>query len=159
MAVQARIPVQVSEDRLRAEIAPAKVDPHFLTAENLIERLKEMGIRIDADVTARANQLTELTNSANRHKEPFLLAQGQPPVDAIGAKVELAAAQHDLSEDERADFYESQIVTVAEGEIVGTFVPESSGKPGTDVFGKQIPAMSPGQSVEIGENIRLDADG
>lgn len=157
-AVRARIPVQVSEDRLRAEIAPAKVDPHLLTTGNILERLKELGIRIDADVTARVEKLAELALGADRSKDPFTLAQGQPPVDAIGAKLELAAAHHDLSEDDRADFYESQIVTVTEGEIVGTFVPESPGKLGIDVFGKQIPAMSPKHSVEIGENIRLDAD-
>ena len=158
-ATQARLPVTISEDRLRAEIAPAKIDPRTLTPEALVERLNELSINVDADITARIGKLVELVQSANRPKEPFILAQGRPPVEAVGARVELAAAHHNLSEDERADFYESHIITVAEGETVGTLVPGSLGSPGADVSGKPIPAAPPIDSVEVGEGVRLDTDG
>jgi len=158
-AAKTSIPILISEDRLRAEIVPARVDPGLLTAENLLARLKERGIPIDEDVTARVNQLTETVRTGERSKDPYLLAQGKAPVDAIGATVELAAAHHDLSEDERADFYESHILTVNEGEKIGILIPGSPAVAGTDVFGKSIPGPPAINSVEVAENVRLEPDG
>ncbi len=158
-AVHARVPIQVSDDRLRAEIIPAKVDPYLLTSESLLQRLGELCISINDDVKARVARLAESVSVENRPKEAFVLAEGRAAVEEIGAKVELAVTRRDLSEDDRADYYESQILTVQEGEVIGTLIPGVPGTPGVDVFGKQIPVATSTDSVEVGENIRLDADG
>lgn len=159
-AVHTAIPIQVSEDHLLVECIPARLAPHHVTAQNLIERLKERGIQVTQDVVSRVDKLIELLQTTDsRSQEPFLIAQGRPPVDGVGARMELAAAHHTLSGDERADFYESRITVVGEGEIVGTLVPGTPPQPGVDVFGKPIPGAPPASSIEVGENIRIDADG
>ncbi len=158
-AAKASIPILISEDRLRAEVIPARVDPGLLTAESLLARLKERGIRIDDDVATRVNRLAEAVRTGERSKNPYLLAQGKVPVDAVGATVELAAAHHDLSEDERADFYESHILTVNEGDKIGVLTPGSPAVPGVDVYGKPVPGAPAINSVEVGENIRVEPDG
>ena len=159
-AVQTASPFLISEDRLRVECIPARMDPHQVTAQSLIQRLKERGIQVAPEVTSRVDELMkQVQSTAARSQKPFLIAQGRPPVDGVGARMELAAANHTLSGDERADFYESRITVVGEGEIVGTLVPGTPPQPGVDVFGKPIHRAHPASSIEVGENIRVDADG
>ncbi|HSW45311.1 MAG TPA: FapA family protein, partial [Phycisphaerae bacterium] len=158
-ALKTACPIRISEDRLRAEIIPAGAAPDLLVGGQLLVELQDLGITINDDVTARVRELEELAKAGTCTQEPFLLAEGRPAEPGVGAQVELAAARRVFSEDERADFYESRIIMASEGEAVGTLIPGIPPRDGVDVFGQVLPGIPAAQSVEIGENIRVDTDG
>jgi len=153
------IPIEVSEDRLRAELILGKVDPENVTAENVNARLQERGISATEGVRNRVKELVALAKSGGLSLKPFLLAEGRLPKPGVAARVELAWPEDEQDEDDdHTDFYRSRILTVQEGDVVGTYFPEVPPTHGIDVFGKQIPGAQP-TSVQIGENVTLAEDG
>jgi len=159
-AVRNDIPIEVSEDRLRAECIVARVDPNLLTSDNLTARLKAMGIEVDAQVAERVTSLAHAVEANELPTEPVLLAEGIAPVSGQAAWVELPQHPEDSDNTEcRTDFYESKIPTVAEGQVIGIYHPSVAARSGRDVFGKPLLAAKPAQSVELGANVKLAEDG
>jgi len=156
---KAASPIRVSEDRLRVEFVPSRVDPHLMNVDDLLSELAEDRIQINDQLTATLRQLQDRAHSGDWPTDPIVLIEGRPPVPGVGAQIEFAAAQHAPTEAERTDFYESHITTVAEGEVVGILTPACPPQDGQDVFGQPIPAAPASSTTEVGENIRLDADG
>jgi len=153
------IPIEVTEDRLQADLILAKADPKHFTDEEINERLKERGIAVTEFVRERVQELLELAKSNNLSLEPFRMAEGRKPKPGVAASVELAWPEAEQDEDDdHTDFYRSRILTVQAEGVVGKYTPEIPATPGIDVFGQQIPTEQPA-SVQIGENVTLSEDG
>ncbi|MBP7937336.1 MAG: DUF342 domain-containing protein, partial [Phycisphaerae bacterium] len=157
------IPIEVSADRLSVSLIVSKTDQGTLTAENVFARLCERSVPVTDAVRARVAALVEAVSTGQLSREPFVLAEGKPAVAGIGARVELAPSPEDKAESGdgqgRADFYRSRIATVGEGEVIGTFFPETPPVAGIDVFGKPVEGERPIVSVALGENVELASDG
>ncbi|HOW72436.1 MAG TPA: FapA family protein [Phycisphaerae bacterium] len=157
------IPIEVSADRLSVSLIVSKTDQGTLTAEHVFARLCERSIPVTDAVRGRVAALVEAVSAGQLSREPFVLAEGKPPVAGIGARVELAPSPEDKAElgdgQGRTDFYRSRIATVGEGEVIGTFFPETPPVAGIDVFGKPVEGERPIVSVALGENVELASDG
>lgn len=157
------IPIEVSADRLSVSLIVSKADQGTLTAENVFARLCERSIPVTDAVRARVVALVDAVSTGQLSREPFVLAEGKPAVAGIGARVELRSHPEDKTGLEngegRADFYRSRITTVQQGEIIGTFFPETPPIRGVDVFGKPLEGERPIVSLALGENVELAADG
>ncbi len=160
--VRNAVTIEVSEDRLRAELLVRQAESDSLSSESIQSLLKDRGIPITPEVLARIKQFTALVGEDRIPLKPFLLAEGRPAVPGTPARVVLASNEQETDpEDEegRTDFYQSQILTVAEGAVVGTYAAEESARAGVDVFGKSIPGSLTGTSIQLGENVTLADDG
>jgi len=157
------IPIEISADRLTASLVVAKADQGTLTAENVFARLCERSIPVTDAVRARVAKLVEVVSAGQLSREPFVLAEGKPPVAGVGARVDLVQHADDESDSRngegRTDFYRSRITTVQQGDVIGTFFPETPPIRGMDVFGKPVEGERPICSMALGENIELATDG
>ena len=156
------IRIAVSKDRLCAHLIVAAADAADITSDNIFLKLSALGIPATEEVSARVKEVVEAVEAGNVPGEPVLMAQGREPVPGKPATFTMAtregASRNDEKHGNRADFYQSRIVTVNEGDLVGTLAPEVPPVPGQDVFGKPIPGEKLLDSVQLGENVRLGED-
>lgn len=161
-AVRHAVPIEISEDRLRAELILRRTQADSLTEESIVAALQEHSVPITEAVRERMKQLLALAGTKQLPRDRFLLAEGKPAVQGAPAHIELITDENDKDahdEEGRTDFYQSHIRTVGEGEVVGTYFAEEPAQPGVDVHGKPMAGTMGGTSVQLGENVKLAEDG
>jgi len=149
---------------LQLSDVPEGSDHLAASPETVLEFLNNLGVQ-NPDQDAVKTALTEAG-----HKEPVLVASGQPPKHGLDGRIEYKfdtepQAAVSLVEDEsgRVDFRElGTVPQVKEGEVVAEIIDPTDGKPGLDVFGNPVQPR-PGKPVphqaRIGRNIALDEKG
>jgi uncharacterized protein len=137
--------VTVSEDAMRAvlTIHPSVGGVPMLKIEELQFFLKEAGVVYGIDTRLLQKGLEKVT----RERQPvtdLVVARGMPPLNGSDAhlriEVEMGAMPGKIRGDGSIDFRERRMfVSVEEGQIIATKVPETKGIPGNTVFGQVIP--------------------
>lgn len=158
------IRILVDRSGFHAHLPLTSTRAEQFTRDNVLAALKQQGIPITDEVTARINQLETMIQDGARFSEPFLLAEGKQPVDGKCATFELdpQLITQPVSDDDdlsQADFHRSQILTVEAGAVIGTLNKEVPPQPGMDVFGKTVPAANLRDSIKLGSNVSLSPDG
>jgi uncharacterized protein (DUF342 family) len=103
----------------------------------------------------------------------ILIASGTPPVDGIDqhfseanpAEPEAIVEEEDKENDNplwsKVNMYASKhnLINVEEGELLGSIIPATTGTPGQNLAGRQIP-QEPGKDIKftIGKNIRVEQE-
>lgn len=159
-----RLVLAVSTDRLHAYIdLPDDDDPSPLTRDEILTLLGESNIEINDAVLDRVEALLQ-TVTCGGPAERFLIAEGRAPTAGQDENFELdprftvRCKQQDGGD--AVDFYSfASIVTVDEGEIIGTATPIVEPQAGVDVHGKVIEPMSRPISLTLDRTVRRsDAD-
>ncbi len=158
-----KVKITISENRMQAWLYVGKGDADSLTAETIRSALEEAKIPETEEITRRIKQVVSEVTEETLTGEPYLLAEGQEPINGEGARFEYLQneqeEQQKPDDNERVDFYQSKILTVAEGEAIGTLIPEKPPQNGADVFGQAISAKKAKDSIILGENVQLADDG
>lgn len=156
------IRIAVARDGIRAHLITSDVKPASITRQAIVAALQEQGIGVDEQLLNRATEIEGSARAGQLGTEPILLVEGREPVEGTPATFELAgelAGGPDDAEDDRTDFYRSQILTVEPEAAIGMLTPEVPAADGIDVHGKPVPAPPLARSFELGPNVRLDEDG
>jgi len=171
-----QIRVVASDDRLQAWIElPGKALPGFSppTEKDIMAALEEKAIEVTDLVRERVKEYIGIIGGPPESQgadgppeipERFLIAQGQPPVDAKHGDFEwhraLVRGAKDWEADARANHYAANsILTVGADTVVGRIIRPTPGREGRDVFGKEVrPKRSKGLPMELGDGLALAAD-
>jgi len=156
--------VDVTSDRMAAYVRlrdPS--DIAGLTAEKILDALRETQIVVDEQATRRATEFIDLVTSGSAPPEQFLLAEGRPPVEGKDEEFvwsdqfqrEVEAWQSDAP----INYYKmSNLMTVESGEAIGTLQPAVQGEQGIDVHGNAVkPRRSPSE-IELDGSVARSAD-
>ncbi len=159
--------VAIDEKCLSASLVFAEdTEVHDITREQLVQLLTDAKIKFRPGLEERIDKLASVLAEGKCPTKPVVIAKGRP-ADAgehgwFELNPEVKPKQKDEAEDPNApvNFYEQhRIITVCENQAVGTIHPPRPPKPGEDVFGKPIKLPPKQRPVEVGKNVRLDADG
>ncbi len=160
----ARASLTFSPDDMQAflSVSPAGGVGKALTAKDLLEFLHEQGVVQGLD-TAAIQQAAEQC-AARQAVENMLVARGQPPVHAIGERIQIhirqASGKHvSILENGRADYKQQDTMTIVkEGSLLAEITPATEkGTDGIDVLGNKVPAkQKAGVSIAVGKNVRRE---
>ena len=163
-AITARIIVDVSADRMAAHVHLE--DPNDLlgvTSEQVLGDLQKAKVVVDDKVTSRVQEFLQLLAGDSPPSEPFLVAEGKPPVE--GRDAELAWSERLQNEakawrgDAPVNYYKTNsIVTVQADEPIGTLQPAVQGEPGCDVHGKPIKPKRTAADIELDDTVARSPD-
>jgi len=158
-----RIDITVAPDRMRCEVIVTAHKPmgRPTTVEELVQRLTEEGIKRPDFATVQRIYRDGLFD------QPVVVAEGVPVVPGQHGRyefmVELNKEVRHLDEDERGkvDFKELNIVeNVTAGQVVAKVHPPVPGRPGVDVFDREIGAKPVKENqLVLGRNVALSPDG
>ena len=150
--------LQVSEDRLRVTLIPARNDPAQLTSEAIVAALGELSVQLPEGFTQKLEKM--LSTVQPRSNEAVVLVEGRAPVAGVGVVFRPLAHEDAGATDHggQSAWHRSTVITAGPGECIGTLTQAVAPADGCDVFGKPILALW-GASIRLGKNVRLDADG
>ncbi|MBU0719380.1 MAG: FapA family protein [Planctomycetes bacterium] len=157
--------VEVSTDKMQAWLKRRKLDEaNPPTSQDILAAVKEAAIALTDDVKRRVEEYLGLITAEELPPDPFLLAEGTPPLD--GKNEELvwdesyqAEARH-WQDDAQVNYYTmNAITTVGQDAVIGTLKPLVPARDGVDVRGERVSAKGTPRSLEIGSTIRRAADG
>lgn len=157
-----------SEDglHLRCTFYPPMEGGQLLTVEYMEILLQQAGIT--SGILWDAISETIFTcNTEGRIQRDVLIAQGEPPVEAVPEHIALKSrllhrkTADDLDKGGRADYKELRsYITVQKDEPLGKVIPEKEGKAGITIYGKPIPPakkqiriLKPGKNISIRDGI------
>lgn len=150
--------LRISKDRLKmfAAIYPMDYFEKAITLEQIKKTIAQITTKINIKEENVSRALKEAAASSEKQIDT-LIAEGYPPEKGNDAKLVLQNKET-KKEDEtgKIDFHKiSAFYSVNEGDIIATLFPPTSGKPGIDIFGKQI-APQKGEPIDIspGENVQ-----
>jgi len=159
-----RIRVDVAADHMAAYIhlQQASVCAE-LTADEVLDALREAKIAINDRVTLRATEFANLVTSGNPPTEQFLIAEGTPAVEGKDGEFtwsddfqRLADAWQD---DSPINYYKmSNIATVDRGTVIGRVQPAVCNQEGTDVFGHTIAPQHHPSEIELDSSVSRSSD-
>lgn len=141
-------------------VFPGTFNGNKLTVKDIVNELAARGVRFGIDQNAIMQFL------ANRqYCTDYVFAKGLQPVHGKDASVEYffntnINLQPKHNEDGSVDYHNLNTISrVEEGQLLATLHMEDRGKPGKDVFGKDLPPRSvKSMKLEFGRNIRLSED-
>jgi uncharacterized protein (DUF342 family) len=145
--------IVVSDDHMEASFHALRACRE-LTPKIVLDALTAAKVTTTPEVQAEVDKLCKRETPPGA-KEVIVLARGIAPVHATPPRVQPAIVAR--AEGEGRD--RTSIPTAKEGEVVGTLIPGSPGKEGTDVTGKPVPFRAASDELPLGQNVRLDADG
>ncbi|MGD9162099.1 MAG: FapA family protein [Desulfobacteraceae bacterium] len=144
--------IEARDDKMAAilrTITPSSGTGAHVTVEDIEKTLSEMGIifGIDRDIIHTA---VKEVNETVKTKKNVIIAKGSPPVKGEKARVELKTGRDAENKDTKASGI------VKPGQVVAEKIPATSGKPGKDIFGENVPPV-PGDDVDYlpGENVTI----
>lgn len=150
--------VIVSPDRLSASVQPAS----SASEEELREALRSAGV-VHGLMEDRISGVVSFLERAGGLPRPVVVAKGEPPVEGIPARLELAL---DLglrsglvdAESMRIDFRErGSVCNVTVGTLLAVWIPAKEGRPGMGVDGSALnPAALPAADATHGEGVRTE---
>lgn len=163
-----RIRVVVSDDRLQAWLKlPGPASPGSLPPSEsvVLAALAESGIQVTDAVRERVARYAGIidrgTGGPPEIAERFLIAEGQPPVDARDGDFAwdeiFNRRVQDWRGDAPVDYYTANSILTVEAEtVVGRIRPPTSGRDGRDVFGKDLlPNRRIGMPLKLGNGLRV----
>lgn len=161
--LNSHISVRISKDGLAAEVhlSPYQEDDPVITAEDIVERLKDMGVvyGIDYDVLKKVARLPYPSS-------PVVVTKGKAPIPGENADLDYIFLDKQKigpkqRKDGSVDFRDIGLVTnVKAGDILVEKTPATSGTPGISVKGQQINAK-PGRDKKFkkGRGVKESEDG
>jgi uncharacterized protein len=164
VAAKSSVKVQVSPDRVRAFFL-LRPDGEYsqLTELDFYEFLQQSKIKIITSVKERVKILCELALKGSIPLEPYLVAEGQPPVEPTNQEFiwdeKYKPAGHGVDDQDIVNFYElHKLVTVEANAVVGCIRPGREGKDGLDVYGNALKPRKKSLPLRLGEYVALDPD-
>lgn len=157
--------VVVGKDYLSASLVfDQQADPEAFTREELAKLLEEARIKFTPGLEKRIDKLTEVLRSGKLPSEPVLIARGRPADDGDNGRFELdpnlEPAQEESDSSDRVDFYQQRkIITVCEGDVVGTVHPPRPAKAGEDVYGQVVKPNPRRAEIKVGNHLKYAEDG
>jgi uncharacterized protein (DUF342 family) len=189
-----QIRVVVSDDRLQAWIElPGKALPGFKppTSKDIMAALEEKAIEVTDLVRERVKEYIGIIGGPSESQgtegpsesqgtdgpadsqgtegppeipERFLIAEGQPAVDAKHGDFEwhhaFVRSVQDREGEARTNHYAANsILTVGAGTVIGRIINPAPSREGRDVFGKEVrPKRNKGLPMELGDGLALARD-
>jgi uncharacterized protein (DUF342 family) len=144
--------LEIRGDKMAAilrNVTPPAGNGRPVTNEDIEKALSDMGVTHGIDGYAIKKALEE-ANEAGRLQTSVIVAKGNPPQKGEKAKIDLRIGRDAPNKDPRAS------VIVKPGQVVAIKTPASSGVPGKNIFGEDVPSLS-GDDISFlpGENITL----
>lgn len=123
------------------------------TIEDIEKELSDLGISygIEHDlIRATVKEVNETGKSLGN----ITIAKGNPPQNGEKASIEVKVGKDALNKDPKAS------VMVKPGQVIAIKTPATSGMPGKNIFGEDVPAL-PGEDVSFaaGENVTINKNG
>lgn len=156
--------VEVTPDKLRAFL-------HFIPKEgqepplkeDVVVFLQEQGIALTDDVRARVDPFVAAVAGKQPLPEPHLIAEGTPAYDGQSEEFirdpGLDQQAQEWQGDAAVSHYSfNHIVTVDEGDLIGTLKPFEPSRDGSDVFGNRIAPRGRPKKLSIHETIEQTDD-
>ncbi len=159
-----RISIDVSPDALEARVLLHPEDtPARVAAATLLDALAKANIAIDETVSQRVRDLAALTARGERVTEPFLIATGRPAAEGRDGEFlwheSLTPKRQHWCSDNAVDHYTfNSVVTVDEGQTIGTLVRCVPGVAGIDVYGRLVPPKRAVKGVTYASAINVTDD-
>lgn len=154
--------VKVAKNRLAVAgtLYPKDATGEIITVRRLEDELERQGVVLGIRLEEIQAAL-ERAQETGRPVKNVVLARGRKPVDGTDAQQEILyeeqAAHGVVDEHDRMDFRERGFIpVVGVGQDLVRLSPATSGEPGMDVFGKELPA-SKGKplSLKAGKNVEV----
>ncbi|NQU74715.1 MAG: DUF342 domain-containing protein, partial [Planctomycetes bacterium] len=133
-----------------------------LTAEVVLSEMRDKKLRVDAEAERTVGEAVAIWRSNPESCPPIVVVKGLPPehgqdgrlVWAPGRDPTRRAAQF---QEDQADHYASQLISVGVNDLIATVIPPTDGKPGVNVHGAEIPAKNGSVAeVKIGDGCHLE---
>jgi len=170
VAATERLDIVISDDRTQAWLCAAKAAEPLTEAE-ILAALETKKIAITEDVRACVEQYLRQASSAGEpdeanaqsHPTGVLIAQGRSPAEANDGTFvwsdQFQANLRDWKGEDSVNYYEMcSILTVEADTVIGRIVEPVDGKPGLDVFGREIPPRrSRGVPLELADGLRFSS--
>lgn len=171
-----QIGVVVSDDRLQAWIElPGKALPDFSppSEKDIMALLDEQGIEVTDAVRERVEEYVGIIGEPEESQgedgpreipERFLIAEGQPPVDARDGDFEWDEAFNQQVQEWQGEapvnyYAANSVLTFGADTLVGRIIPLTPSSEGRDVFGKEVtPKRKTGLPLELGDGLATAAD-
>ncbi|GIX41045.1 MAG: polymerase [Leptospiraceae bacterium] len=163
----AKFEIILSDDFRKAyiEIIPPVYKGKWITFEDILETLKEKGIKVgikeDLLYKIANRELNELKEEGE-WKKRFLIAEAIEPEPTIDGKIQFYCDPFPRTkpkEDEsgKVDFRSLNVIQVCnQGDLIAEVIPPKKGKDGIDILGNPIPCGEGKSAVlEAGENTEL----
>lgn len=137
------IEIKISPDRMRAHVVLPRDTRIVVTPDDLKAALENSNVCYGV----REEQFDTIC-SQPRNGLPLLIATGKSPGRGENGRVEiLIETEHSrkpkVDEDGRANWYELNLVNnVRVGQVLARAIPPTTGEPGMNVTGKEIPGLS-----------------
>jgi len=150
------IDIRIREDKMSATIhlvTPTTDSDKSVTIEAIDHRLSELGVIFGIDREMIQKVLNEAVESGST-KNNITIAKGTPPEAGQAAKLDLKIGRDAANSDPRA------CSIVKPGQVIAVKVPASTGLPGQNVLGEEVPPKA-GTDIEIlaGDNVLVDKAG
>ena len=144
--------LEIRDDKMAAvlrTITPPTGTGTSVTVEDIEKILSDEGIVYGIDRDTIFTTVKEV-NDKRKIRRNIVIAKGDTPVKGEKAKIELKTGRDAVNKDPKASN------AVKPDQVVAVKIPATSGNPGRDIFGEEIPALS-GDDVDFipGENITL----
>jgi hypothetical protein len=157
--------IKISKSRLKlwATLYAKDFYQKKISVQRIKDMLQEMGLKAEVDEQAIASALKQ-AKKAKAAQEDVLVAQGSMPVQGEQGRVVFAWEEEDSAkaqEDGQLDPRQRSLFrSVEQGQLICWLQPPGIGRPGLDVFGREIPAQ-PGASgqLTLGQNVQAYKNG
>ncbi|MGM0424812.1 MAG: DUF342 domain-containing protein [Thermodesulfobacteriota bacterium] len=157
--------LKISKNRLKvwANLYAKDFCQKKISVQGIKDVLQDLGLKAEVEEEAVANAL-KLAKKTKAAQENVLVAQGSKPIQGEDGRVVFAWEEAEAAKTQQAGELDprqrSLYRSVEEGQTICWLQPPGIGRPGLDVFGKEIPAQ-PGSSAQItlGQNVQVYKNG
>ena len=144
--------IEARDDKMAAilrTITPPSGTGSPVTIEDIEKTLSDLGITYGIDKDVISATVGEVKDSGKTRKN-VILAKGSPPEKGVKARIELKTGRDAENKDPKA------ASIVKPGQVVAVKIPATSGKPGENIFGEDVPSI-PGDDIDFlpGENVYI----
>lgn len=154
--------VKVSDDSMKViiDVYPSIGDNPITTSEDIIEKVKQLGVVADIKLDLLNQKLTEVENNKVKFLE-LCIVEGLYPVNGEDGWLENKTKKQDKIKKLNFDqFYKvNPVISIKEGETIAVVHPPTEGTNGRDIFGNTI-SPEPGKPVKVkaGLNTKYDEE-
>ncbi|MBN1625797.1 MAG: DUF342 domain-containing protein [Deltaproteobacteria bacterium] len=148
--------IEIHDDKMAAilrVIYPPTGTGAPATVEDIEKELSSLGISHGIEHVLIHAAINEV-NETGRSQGNITIAKGTPPRKGENARVDVKIGKDAPNKDPKAS------VMVKPGQVIAIKIPATSGAPGKNIFGEDIPAV-PGDDISFaaGENVTINKNG
>lgn len=161
--IKGRVEVVVSNDKMQAmaNLFPSDAKGLALKAEDVMYALNQMKIRYGIKGGIISNAVNEV-NETSKIVSGVIVAEGMPAINGTDGRINFIVdvdkkITPKVRPDGSVDFYDvSAIVGVKKDQPLAELIPDTSGKPGKNIFDETINPI-PGKACElpVGDNTKI----